>query len=331
MFKIGPYEIRSRVLLAPMAGITDLPFRKLCRTMGAGLTTSEMLTSDTSLWSSDKSRSRLQIENSSAIPSSVQIAGSDPDAMACAAIAAVAMGAQIIDINMGCPAKKVCRKLAGSALLQDEGLVAKILNKVVSSVAVPVTLKTRTGWNEALRNGKRIAGIAEDAGIQALAIHGRTRACRFNGDAEYDTIAEIASGVKIPVIANGDITDASKAKYVLDYTGATAVMLGRAAFGNPWIFQRVSKLIDDGKETNPPSAIEIQKTMEAHFKELYLFYGDYKGTRIARKHFAWYCQAHIKDSVTHVKTFNTLDSSQSQLNAVRSLFKRPNIYEDKVA
>jgi len=308
-----------------------MPYRNICRDMGAGLTTSEMLTSDTSLWGSEKSRHRLFCEGEDGHPSSIQIAGSDPQMMATAASIVAEKGAQIVDINMGCPAKKVCKKLAGSALLRDERLVAKILSSVVASVDVPVTLKTRTGWNEELRNGPAIARIAENEGIAAIAVHGRTRSCRFKGKAEYDTIAKIVADCSIPVIANGDITSPEKAKYVLDYTGAAATMIGRAVFGNPWIFREISRFIATGVKIEKPRESEVKTVMEAHFRELYNFYGDYRGTRIARKHFAWYCQTHLKDSVAKVKTFNHLETSQSQLDAVHSLFERPFFYEDKAA
>lgn len=331
MFNIGPYAIHSRALLAPMAGVTDLPFRKICQGLGAGLTTSEMVTSDVALWSSNKSRLRLVQSADTHIPNSVQIAGAEPGMMAEAANAAVENDAQIIDINMGCPAKKVCRKLAGSALLQDEGLVAKILETVVKSVDVPVTLKTRTGWDHDHRNGVTVAKIAEDSGIQAIAVHGRTRACRFGGDAEYDTIAEIVANVSIPVIANGDIDSANKAKAVLDHTGAEAVMIGRAAFGNPWIFDQVTKFLDEGLPCPLPTGKKIIQVMEAHFKDLYQHYGDITGTRIARKHFAWYCQQHWGDSVTDIQTFYQLETIQSQLDAVKALYKRPHLNEEKVA
>ncbi len=332
MFNIGPYVIHSRALLAPMAGVTDLPFRKICQDLGAGLTTSEMITSDVALWHSNKSRLRLVQSSDNRLPNSTQIAGSEPQMMAHAAQAAVEAGAQIIDINMGCPAKKVCRKLAGSALLKDETLVADILETVVNSVDVPVTLKTRTGWDQDQRNGVKVAKIAEECGIQTLAIHGRTRACRFGGQAEYDTIADIVSQVSIPVIANGDIDSAAKAKRVLDYTKADAVMIGRAAFGNPWIFDQITKFLDEDLpcSTNPTGKKIIQ-VMEAHFKDLYRHYGDITGMRIARKHFAWYCQQHWGDSVTDIKTFYQLETIQSQLDAVKRLYKRPHINEEKVA
>ena len=331
MFNIGPYVIDSHVLLAPMAGVTDLPFRKICQEMGAGLTTSEMVTSDVALWKSDKSQLRLINHTASHLPNSIQIAGSDPQQMANAAQHAVAAGADIIDINMGCPAKKVCKKLAGSALLRDETLVGQILAAVVNAVEVPVTLKTRTGWDDEHRNGPIVAKIAENEGIQALAVHGRTRACRFKGKAEYDTIARIAQDANIPVFANGDIDSAEKAKRVLEHTGATAVLVGRAAFGNPWIFQHISRFLRTGEHAQKPTGKMITRTMEAHFKDLYLHYGDYKGTRIARKHFAWYCQQHRGDSVTEIKAFNQLETIQSQLDAVRALFKRPYLNEEKVA
>ncbi len=332
LFKVGQHVIASPVLLAPMAGITDAPFRSICQAMGAGLTTSEMLTSDTRLWSSDKSRHRLlPNEHGSNIPNSIQIAGSHPEMMAEAAREAVKLGAEIVDINMGCPAKKVCKKLAGSALLKDEALVENILRAVVNAVDVPVTLKTRTGWNHKNKNGKRVARLAEDCGIQALAIHGRTRECRFNGNAEYDTIGEIVSAVSIPIIANGDIDTPEKAARVLQDTGASAVMIGRGAYGNPWIFSEMCAYLTSGETPEKPSIASVAQTMAMHFKELYSFYGDYKGVRIARKHFSWYCQKHVKDSEARVKTFYTLETSQSQIEAVEALQSRPNIYEEKVA
>lgn len=331
MFTIGPYAIDSQVLLAPMAGVTDLPFRKICQKLGAGLTTSEMITSDVTLWNSSKSLCRLVNDKSSKIPNSVQIAGSDPVLMAQAAQHAVSLGAQIIDINMGCPAKKVCKKLAGSALLKDEKLVAEILSSVVQGVDVPVTLKTRTGWDTDNRNGVTIAKIAENAGIAAIAVHGRTRACRFQGEAEYDNIAEIVRNVSIPVIANGDINSPEKAKFVLDYTKAKAVMLGRASFGNPWLFTQVSNFLDQGVSGPLPKEHTIIQIMEEHFKDLYKHYGDVKGLRIARKHFAWYCQQHLGNTVTNIQDFYKLNTIQSQLDAVQSLLKRPHQNEEKVA
>ncbi len=331
MLTIGPYSIDSQVLLAPMAGVTDLPFRKICRELGAGLTTSEMITSDTALWSSQKSSERLARDHHMTCPNSIQIAGSDPESMASAAKKARDFGAEIIDINMGCPAKKVCKKLAGSALLRDEKLVARILSSVVSSVDLPVTLKTRTGWDLANRNGVKVAQIAESEGIQAIAIHGRTRACKFTGNAEYETIANIVNNVSIPVIANGDIDSPIKAKQVLSLTGAKAVMIGRTAFGNPWVFEQMSRYIDSGQSSPSPSLARVTDMMKSHFGELYNFYGDYKGVRLARKHFGWYCQNHISNSVGLIKEFNRLETSQSQIDAVLSLTERHNLHEEKAA
>ncbi|WP_075185894.1 tRNA dihydrouridine synthase DusB [Teredinibacter haidensis] len=330
MFQIGPYTIAGRTVLAPMAGVTDAPFRRLCRQFGAGLTTSEMVTSDTRLWSSNKTRSRLAGEAQEQTPISIQIAGSDPQMMAEAAQLAVANGAKIIDINMGCPAKKVCKKLAGSALLQNESLVAEILTTVVNSVSAPVTLKTRTGWDSTNRNGKRIARIAEESGIQALAIHGRTRACRFNGNAEYDTIAEIVDSVALPVIANGDIDTPQKAERVLAYTGAAAVMIGRPALGNPWIFEQVEHYLQEGKLKTTPSAHQLQKTLAWHLNELTVFYGETKGVRIARKHTRWYLERY-QGAKTFLQHFNQLDTLQSQLEAVTNFFNRPETHEENAA
>lgn len=329
MFSIGSHTITSQVLLAPMAGITDAPFRKICRQYGAGLTTSEMVTSDTSLWKSDKSRQRLRYD-AELSPISVQIAGSDPQMMSAAAKRCVELGAQIIDINMGCPAKKVCKKLAGSALLQDEALVESILNAVVNSVDVPVTLKTRTGTSPAEKNGVVVAKIAENCGISALAVHGRTRACRFKGEAEYDTIAEIVESVSIPVMANGDIDTPLKAKEILDKTGATALLIGRKALGNPWIFDQINQYLKTGTLVKMPTHEEVRKIMELHLHKLHEFYGETKGVRIARKHIGWYCQNLTIDK-TFLKTFNTLENSQSQTNAVTELLERFNSYEEKAA
>ncbi|MFL0810554.1 MAG: tRNA dihydrouridine synthase DusB [Agarilytica sp.] len=331
MFNIGPHVIKSRVLLAPMAGVTDLPFRKICQNMGAGLTTSEMVTSDVSLWNSEKSHFRLIHNNNSDIPHSVQIAGSVPSQLADAAQHAVASGAQIVDINMGCPAKKVCKKLAGSALLQDETLVGDILKAVVDAVDVPVTLKIRTGWDTQHRNGVRIAKIAQDHGIQAIAVHGRTRACRFVGEVEYDTIKHIVDAVNIPIYANGDINSAEKAKQVIEYTGATAVMIGRAACGNPWIFEQANRLLERGTICALPEETTITSVMTTHFMDLYKHYGEHKGTRIARKHFGWYCQQYGGSSVAKIRAFNQLETIQSQLDAVKDLFRRPLLDEERVA
>lgn len=330
MFQIGSYTIESRSLLAPMAGVTDAPFRRLCRQYGAGLATSEMITSDTRLWDSKKTRSRLAGQSQEVLPVSVQIAGSDPRMMAEAAQQAVTTGAQIIDINMGCPAKKVCRKLAGSALLKDEKLVAHILESVITAVTVPVTLKIRTGWDSDNRNGPAIARMAENIGIAALAVHGRTRACRFNGEAEYDTIAKIAQSVEIPVFANGDINCPEKARKVLDHTGAAAVMIGRGAFGNPWIFQQIQQYLNQGTHCAPPDMKTVYKTLVWHLKELTSFYGELKGVRIARKHVRWYLQRY-QNTQHFLQIFNQLDTLSSQLEALQNYFQRPATHEENAA
>ena len=314
--------------MAPMAGVTDLPFRKICRSFGAGLTTSEMVTSDTKLWQSDKSSQRLTYDTEQS-PISVQIAGNDPDMMAHAAQACVSRGAQIIDINMGCPAKKVCKKLAGSALLKDEKLVADILEKVVNAVSVPVTLKTRTGWDQENKNGTTVARIAEESGIAALAIHGRTRACRFEGQAEFETIAKIVEEVSIPVIANGDITTPARAIEVLDQTNAAAVMVGRAAWGNPWIFDDIVRQLQ-GLDRIKPTFEEVVSTISQHFNGLYELYGDLKGLRIARKHFSWYCQT-FGIPVEESRSFNLIETSKSQIEAVLSSFEQHFNHEEKAA
>ena len=318
LFTIGKYTIASPTVLAPMAGVTDLPFRLLCRKFGAGLTVSEMVTSDTRLWNTEKSRLRLP-HSSEPEPRIVQIAGSEPAMLANAARENVRLGAQIIDINMGCPAKKVCKRAAGSALLQDEKLVAAILDAVVSAVDVPVTLKIRTGWNLEKRNGVAIARIAEDAGIQALAVHGRTRACKFNGVAEYDTIAEIADAISLPVFANGDITTPEKARQVLQHTGAKAVMIGRAAQGSPWIFREINHFLTTGRKLPAPDISEIQRTLTDHVLKLHAHYGDYMGVRIARKHVGWYLET-LPDAARVKRQFNSLEQTQAQLDTLAIFF-----------
>lgn len=272
-----------------MAGITDAPFRRLCRAFGAGMTTSEMTTADTSLWQTPKSRHRLDLDLD-AEPVTVQIAGSEPAQLATAARACVDRGAQIIDINMGCPAKKVCRKAAGSALLRDEQLVARILETVVAAVDVPVTLKYRTGWDREHRNAVRIGRIAEQAGVTALAIHGRTRADRFRGAAEYETIARVKEIVSIPVIANGDITTIEKSLEVLRLTNADGLMIGRGAQGRPWIFRELLTLVDPTAETTQLGIDDLRAIMLGHLDELHRFYGESTGVRVARKHLTWYCE-----------------------------------------
>ena len=285
--KIGPYTLPSTVVLAPMAGVTDRPFRILCRRFGAGLAASEMLSADVRLWDTPKSRRRMD-HSGEPSPRVVQIAGFDPAMMADAAQRNVDAGAQIIDINMGCPAKKVCNRLAGSALLQDEPLVARILHSVARAVAAPVTLKTRTGWDPHHKNGVRIARIAEDSGIQALAIHGRTRTDMYQGNAEHDTVAAIKAAVRIPVFANGDIDSAQRARQILDYTGCDGIMIGRAAQGRPWIFDEVNFFLAT-RENRAVLALEkVRDIMRAHLEELYAFYGDRTGVRVARKHLSWY-------------------------------------------
>ena len=289
MIRIGPHTLATRAVLAPMAGITDRPFRILCRSLGAALAASEMLTSDVRLWSTPKSRRRMDLCGEPE-PRVVQLAGSDPDALAEAARRNIDLGAQIIDLNMGCPAKKVCGKLCGSALLRDESLVARIIAQVVRAVPVPVTLKIRTGWSRAERNAVRIAKCAEECGIQSLAVHGRTREDFYSGSAEYETIRAIKDAVRIPIFANGDIDSGKKARAVLDFTGADGVMIGRASHGAPWIFRQVNSFLSD--ELEPPllPRSEVRAMILAHLESLYAFYGESTGLRIARKHLGWYCK-----------------------------------------
>jgi len=285
--KIGPYSLPSNVLLAPMAGVTDRPFRILCRRFGAGLAASEMLSADVRLWDTPKSRRRMDHAGEPS-PRVVQIAGFDPAMMAEAARRNVDAGAQIIDINMGCPAKKVCNRAAGSALLRDEELVARILHSVVRAVEVPVTLKTRTGWDPGHKNGVRIAVIAEDNGIQALAIHGRTRSDLYQGNAEHETVAAIKATIKIPVFANGDVDSPQHAKAVLEATGCDGIMIGRAAQGRPWIFDDVNFFLSTGESRTALALENVRDIMRAHLEDLYAFYGDETGVRVARKHLSWY-------------------------------------------
>jgi len=289
--KIGPYSLPSNVLLAPMAGVTDRPFRILCRRFGAGLAASEMLSADVRLWDTPKSRRRMDHTGEPG-PRVVQIAGFDPSMMAEAARRNVDAGAQIIDINMGCPAKKVCNRFAGSALLQDEPLVARILHSVVRAVEVPVTLKTRTGWDRGHKNGVRIALIAEDNGIQALAIHGRTRTDLYQGNAEHETVAAIKQTIKIPVFANGDVDSPQRAKAVLEATGCDGIMIGRAAQGRPWIFDEVNFFLSTGESRATLALENVRDIMRAHLEDLYAFYGDETGVRVARKHLSWYFRQH---------------------------------------
>jgi tRNA-dihydrouridine synthase B len=303
-----------------MAGVTDQPFRQLCRQLGAGLVVSEMVTSDMSLWNSRKSRLRM-IHEGDPEPRSVQIAGGDPQMLADAARANVEFGAQIIDINMGCPAKKVCNKAAGSALLKDEQLVTEILHAVVAAVEVPVTLKIRTGWDRANKNGLNIARIAEQAGIQALAVHGRTRADLYTGEAEYDTIAAIKQAVSIPVFANGDIDSPEKARYVLDATGADGLLIGRAAQGRPWIFREIEHYLQTGEKLPALPVSEVERILLEHLAALHLFYGDVMGVRIARKHVGWYL-ATLPGAREFRALFNRLDDTEAQCANVREFFSR---------
>ncbi|MEN7342217.1 MAG: tRNA dihydrouridine synthase DusB [Pseudomonadota bacterium] len=287
--RIGHIALEGRILLSPMAGITDAPFRRLARQFGAALAASEMTTADTALWQSDKSRHRLDID-ADASPRVVQIAGSEPQQLAEAARAVIQRGAEIVDINMGCPAKKVCKKLAGSALMKDEALVADILSAVVAAASVPVTLKTRLGWDQDNRNIVTIARIAEDAGISAIAIHGRTRACKYKGEAKYELIQTVKAALDIPVFANGDITSAQVARDVLDFTGADGLLIGRATQGRPWILREICSLVEQGQIASPLSLARRHAIIADHLEDLHTFYGERKGLLMARKHLNWYCQ-----------------------------------------
>ncbi len=318
MLQIGPHKLANRVALAPMAGVTDLPFRRLCARLGAGLVVSEMITSDPGLRNSRKTAWRSR-HDGEIEPRSVQIAGSDPQQMATAANYNVALGAQVIDINMGCPAKKVCRKAAGSALLADERLVADILKAVVGAVDVPVTLKIRTGSNPGARNGVAIARIAEDAGVTALAVHGRTRACAFRGEVEYDTIANIVAATDFPVFANGDIDSPEKAAAVMAHTGAAGVMIGRAAQGKPWLCGQVAAHLDTGVTPPDPELQQQWRLIRKHVQALHVFYGEFMGVRIARKHVAWYLQDN-PDHSHHRRLFNQIEHAAGQLDCIDRIY-----------
>ena len=318
--QIGPHTITPPVVLAPMAGVTDKPFRVLCKRLGAGLCVSEMTTADPRLWHTQKSRLRRDHEGEPA-PVSVQIAGYDPHMLAEAARFNVDHGAQLIDINMGCPAKKVCKVDAGSALLRDEALVARILAAVVAAVPVPVTLKIRTGWDRDHRNGVAVARIAEASGIKALAVHGRTRADLYQGEAEYDTIAAIKSAVQIPVLANGDIDSPEQAARVLQATGADAVMIGRAAQGRPWIFREIAHYLATGLHLPAPTPDEVCAVLVGHLEHLHAFYGDVPGVRIARKHLGWYCKDHPGAEAFRAAV-NAASSAAEQLRLTRAHFER---------
>jgi tRNA-dihydrouridine synthase B len=316
--RIGPYELKNNLFLAPMAGVTDRPFRTLCRRLGAGMAASEMVSSNSLLWGSKKTLRRADHAGEDE-PRAVQIVGSDPAMMAQAARYNVDNGAQIIDINMGCPAKKICNVYAGSALMQNEKLVVEILEAVVKSVEIPVTLKIRTGWDRANRNGPVIARVAEDSGIQALAVHGRTRADAFQGEAEYDTIAAIKAAVKIPVIANGDIDTPEKAALVLRATSADGLMIGRAAQGNPWIFREIEHYLATGEKLAPPPVTEVRNTLLDHLETLYAFYGEYSGVRMARKHISWYSKG-LRDGAAFRHRVNQVETRDAQLAMVCEFF-----------
>ncbi|WP_242111498.1 tRNA dihydrouridine synthase DusB [Luteimonas aquatica] len=316
--RIGPHTIAPRVILAPMAGVTDKPFRLLCKRLGAGLAVSEMTTSDPRFWGTEKSLRRMDHVDEPD-PVSVQIAGTEPRIMAEAARHNVDHGAQIIDINMGCPAKKVCNAWAGSALMRDEALVARIVQAVVQAVDVPVTLKIRTGWDAAHRNAPAIARIAEDAGIQALAVHGRTRDQQYAGQAEYDTIAAIKTALRIPVIANGDIDSPERAAFVLRHTGADAVMVGRAAQGRPWILREIAHYLDTGELLPAPSLGEVRDTLLGHLRALHAFYGEIAGVRIARKHLGWYAKDRPENAAFR-GIVNRAETAQAQLALTREYF-----------
>ncbi|MCF2949290.1 tRNA dihydrouridine synthase DusB [Paraglaciecola aquimarina] len=318
--QIGPYALENNLILAPMAGVTDRPFRQLCKRLGAGLVVSEMLSSNPRVWNSDKSKQRMDHQGEDGVRA-VQIAGADPELMAKAAQFNVNNGAQIVDINMGCPAKKVNKKLAGSALLQDPQLVEKIIRAVVAAVDVPVTLKIRTGWDVENRNGVQIAKIAQDNGIQSLAVHGRTRACMYKGNAEYDTIKAIKQAVSIPVVANGDITCAHKAKQVLEYTKADALMIGRGAQGHPWIFREIQHYLQTGQILAAPKIDEVSSILLEHVANVHQFYGDYLGCRIARKHVGWYLAEQDQQRLFRAK-FNAIEDAQEQLDTLNMYFDK---------
>lgn len=316
--RIGSYQLKNNLFVAPMAGVTDRPFRILCKRMGAGMAVSEMVASNSLLYGSEKTMRRANHEGE-VDPISVQIVGADPQMLADAARYNVDHGAQIIDINMGCPAKKICNVMAGSALLQDETLVKKLLEAVVGAVNVPVTLKIRTGWDKNNRNALNIAHIAESSGIQALAIHGRTRACAYMGDAEYDTIAAVKAVAGIPIIANGDINTPEKARQVLRQTGADAVMIGRAAQGRPWIFREIEHFLATGEHLALPEVGEIRRVLLEHLHDLYAFYGEHTGLRVARKHISWYTKG-LAGSAAFRQRMNQLESVAEQLQAVNDFF-----------
>lgn len=331
--KIGPYLLSNRLFVAPMAGVTDRPFRQLCKTLGAGYAVSEMVASNALLWKSEKTQRRTNHQGEFK-PIAVQIAGADPVMMAAAAKVNVEHGAQIIDINMGCPAKKVCNVAAGSALLRNEPLVQEIIEAVVNAVgigpdAVPVTLKIRTGWDREHKNAIEIAKLAENSGIAMLTVHGRTRADLYHGEAEYETIAAVKANVNIPVVANGDINTPEKAQFVLKTTHADAIMIGRAAQGRPWIFREIDHYLQTGKKLPTPEIDEIQKIMNAHLMDHYEFYGEHIGLRTARKHIGWYCKG-LRDSHAFRQRMNTADDCKSQLRMVNDYFNEMKLHSNRL-
>ncbi|MGO4332671.1 tRNA dihydrouridine synthase DusB [Cupriavidus sp. 2TAF22] len=328
--QIGPHQLRNNLFVAPMAGVTDRPFRQLCKRLGAGYAVSEMVASNAQLWKSEKTMRRAN-HTGEVEPISVQIAGAEPAMMAEAARYNVDRGAQIIDINMGCPAKKVCNVAAGSALLQNEPLVVRIVEAVVAAVGdrVPVTLKIRTGWDRQNRNALRIAHMVQEAGISMLTVHGRTRADLYKGDAEYETIAAVKAALSIPVVANGDITSPQKAKHVLAVTGADAIMIGRAAQGRPWLFREIEHYLATGELLPSPEVAEIRAIMNAHLEDHYEFYGEFTGVRTARKHIAWYTRG-LAGANLFRHRMNTLDSSTAQLAAVNAFFDEQALLSDRL-
>jgi tRNA-dihydrouridine synthase B len=326
--QIGPHILRNNVFVAPMAGVTDRPFRQLCKELGAGYAVSEMAASNPRLWASEKS-SRRTDHAGEMEPKAVQIAGAVPEELAECAKFNVERGAQVIDINMGCPVKKVCNNWCGSALLQHEDLVARILDAVVAAVDVPVTLKFRTGWDRQNKNALRIARLAQEAGIQMLTLHGRTRADGYKGDAEYDTIAAVKAAVSLPVVANGDITTPEKAKFVLDHTGADAVMIGRAAQGRPWICREIDHYLRTGTHLPAPLVDEVRELMHAHLEAHYAFYGEYLGVRTARKHIGWYVRD-LAGGEPFRQRMNLLESTAEQLAAVDAFFQSQNRYGERL-
>ena len=326
--RIGPYTLHNNVFVAPMAGVTDRPFRQLCKKLGAGYAVSEMAAANPRLWHTDKSTRRTNFEGEMA-PKAVQIVGADPTELADCARHNVDRGAQIIDINMGCPAKKVCNNWCGSSLLQHEKLVGNILDTVVKAVNVPVTLKFRTGWDRANKNALTIAKMAEAAGITMLTLHGRTRADAYTGQAEYDTIAAVKSAVSIPVVANGDIDSPEKAKYVLDQTGADAVMIGRAAQGRPWIFREIDHYLRTGQLLPPPTVHEVRQLMAQHLLDHYAFYGETTGVRTARKHIGWYVRD-LPDGEAFRQHMNRLETCDLQIKAVDSFLESQNVHGERL-